>query len=140
MRVFRRETRVDLSRPSGAARAAIFLLVLLLLPGRAQADGPLPSWTEAGPKRAILDFIARVTPEGGSEFVRPEERIAVFDNGGTLWAEHPVCFQIAFVFDRVKTLAPKHPEWKDKQPSASLLKGDFKGVLASGQKRDISEL
>ena len=78
--------------------------------------------------------VARVTQKDGPEFVPPAERIATFDNDGTLWSEKPVRFQLLFAFDRVKALAPKHPEWKSKEPFASLLKGDTKGIAASGEK------
>jgi haloacid dehalogenase-like hydrolase len=95
---------------------------------------PLPSWNDGSSKRAILDFVARVTKEGGPEFVPVPERIATFDNDGTLWAEKPVPFQLLFAFDRVKALAPKRPDWKTKEPFASLLKGDMAGVAAAGVK------
>jgi phosphoserine phosphatase len=98
---------------------------------RAQTD-PLASWNDGANKRAIVDFVARVTRQGGPDFVPPDERIATFDNDGTLWAEQPMYFQLLFAFDRVKALAPQHPEWKDKEPFASLLKGDIKGALAGG--------
>ena len=98
------------------------------------ADEPLPSWNDTAPKKAIIAFVERVTKEGSPNFVRPAERIAVFDNDGTLWAEQPMYFQLLFVADRVKALAPQHPEWKTKEPFASLLKGDMKGVAAAGEK------
>lgn len=81
-----------------------------------------------------MDFVKRAATKGGKDFVPPAERIAVFDNDGTLWAEQPIYFQIAFALDRVKALAPQHPEWTDKEPFASLLKGDVKGALVSGEK------
>jgi len=92
------------------------------------------SWNDGAAKRAITDFVARVTTPGGPDFVPPAERIAVFDNDGTLWAEQPMVFQLAFVLDRLKTLAPKHPEWKDQQPFKAVLEGDMKTVAASGQR------
>jgi hypothetical protein len=94
---------------------------------------PLPSWNEGANKQAIVDFVARVTREGGPDFVPPAERIATFDNDGTLWAEQPMYFQLAFAFDRIKAMAPTHPEWEKKEPFASLLKGDMAGVMASGE-------
>lgn len=94
---------------------------------------PLPSWNDGAPKTAIINFVDRVTMEGSPDFVPPPERIAVFDNDGTLWSEQPVYFQLQFVVDRVKALAPQHPEWTSKEPFASLLKGDIKGALASGE-------
>jgi hypothetical protein len=98
------------------------------------ADGPLPSWNDTAPKKAIIAFVQRVTTEGSRDFVPAPERIAVFDNDGTLWSEKPVPFQLIFAFDRVKAMAPQHPEWKTKEPFASLLKGDMAGVAASGEK------
>jgi phosphoglycolate phosphatase-like HAD superfamily hydrolase len=98
------------------------------------ADEPLPSWQDGPAKRAIVDFVARVTTRGGPEFVPESERIATFDNDGTLWAEHPMYIQMAFVLDRVKALAPQHPEWKEKQPFKAVLDGDLKALAASGEK------
>ena len=100
----------------------------------AAAQAELPSWSEGPAKKAVLEFVARVTKEGGPDYVPPAERIATFDNDGTLWAEQPMYFQIFFALDRVKALAPQHPEWKDKEPFASLLKGDTKAALAGGEK------
>jgi phosphoglycolate phosphatase-like HAD superfamily hydrolase len=100
----------------------------------ARAADPLPSWNGGKAKQAIVGFVAKVTKKGSPEFVPPGERIATFDNDGTLWAEHPMYFQFLFAIDRVKALAPQHPEWKDKEPFASLLKGDLKGALAGGEK------
>lgn len=74
------------------------------------ADDALPSWNDGAAKKAIVDFVTRVTKEGGQDFVPSAERIAVFDNDGTLWCEHPVYFQFAFAFDRVKAMADQHPE------------------------------
>ena len=95
---------------------------------------PLPSWNDTAPKKAVITFIEKVTKEGSPDFVPVPERIATFDNDGTLWAEKPVPFQLLFAFDRVKLLAPQHPEWKTKEPFASLLKGDLAGVAATGEK------
>ncbi len=100
-------------------------------PGLAQE--PLPAWNDTAPKKAIVEFVQRVTEHGSPNFVPEAERIATFDNDGTLWAEQPIYFQLAFALDRVKALAPQHPEWKDKEPFASLLKGDLKGALAGGE-------
>ena len=99
----------------------------------AQAD-PLPSWNDGATKKAIVDFVSRVTRQGGPDFVQPSERIATFDNDGTLWSEQPMYFQLAFALDRVKALAPKHPEWKQKQPFSGILDGDMKAVAAAGEK------
>lgn len=98
-----------------------------------QTGDPLASWNEGRAKQSIIDFVTKVTDEGSSDFVSVAERIAVFDNDGTLWAEQPMYFQVLFALDRVKALAPQHPEWKDKEPFASLLKGDVKGALAGGE-------
>jgi len=100
-------------------------------PAAPSAD-PLPSWNDGQARQSILDFVARVTKPGGHDFVPPEQRIATFDNDGTLWCEQPMPVQLFFALDRVKTLAPQHPEWKDQEPFASLLKGDVKAALAGG--------
>ena len=94
---------------------------------------PLPSWNVGPAKQSIVDFVAKVTKEGGPDFVLPAERIATFDNDGCLWAEQPMYFQAIFIFDRIKALAPKHPEWKTKEPFASVLRGDLKSALAGGE-------
>jgi len=104
------------------------------------AQDPLPSWNDTASKKAIVAFVEKVTKEGSPNFVPPTERIATFDNDGTLWAEQPIYFQFAFALDRVKALAPQHPEWKTKEPFASLLKGDMKGVLAAGDKGAVMVL
>lgn len=100
----------------------------------AHAADPLPSWNDTAPKRAVIAFVERVTKEGSSDFVLPAERIATFDNDGCLWAEQPMYFQAMFTFDRVRALAPQHPEWKDQQPFAAVLNGDGKAALAGGEK------
>ena len=111
--------------------AVITAVTSWVVPGHAQ--DPLPSWADAAPKKAIMAFVDRVTKQDSSEFVPTAERIATFDNDGTLWAEQPIYFQLAFALDRVKVLAALHPEWKDKEPFASLLRGDLKGALAGGE-------
>lgn len=98
------------------------------------ADAPLPSWNEGETKTAILQFVKKVTSKDSPDYVPPAERIATFDNDGCLWAEQPMYFQVLFVVDRIQALAPEHPEWKTEEPFASLLKGDMKGVAASGKK------
>jgi phosphoglycolate phosphatase-like HAD superfamily hydrolase len=111
-----------------------FLAILwLAVSGAAAAQAVLPSWNDGAAKSAITDFVKAVTTKGGKAFVRPADRVAVFDNDGTLWAEQPIYFQFLFAIDRVKALAPKHPEWTDKEPYASLLKGDMKAALAGGE-------
>ena len=99
----------------------------------AQAPNPLPSWNDGTVKRAITDFVTKVTKEGGPDFVPASERISVFDNDGTLWSEQPMYVQMVFAFDRVKALAPQHPEWKERQPFKAALEGDMKTLLASGE-------
>lgn len=98
------------------------------------ADDPLPSWNEGATKASIVDFVAKVTKEGGADFIVPEERIAVFDNDGTLWAEQPIYFQVAFAIDRVKAMAGDHPEWKGQQPFKAVLEGDQAALAALGEK------
>jgi phosphoglycolate phosphatase-like HAD superfamily hydrolase len=110
------------------------LLPLLLLTHAAFAADPLPSWNDGPAKQGIISFVEKVTTEGSSDFVPPAERIAVFDNDGTLWCEQPLPVQLYFALDRVKALAPQHPEWKTKEPFASLLKGDVKTALAGGDR------
>lgn len=112
-----------------------FALLAIAVAGLAttQAQDPLPSWNDSAPKKAIVAFVEKVTKEGSPDFVPPPERIATFDNDGCLWAEQPMYFQMMFALDRVKAMAPQHPEWKTKEPFASLLKGDFEGALAGGE-------
>lgn len=114
-------------------KSALSLVLLFLgLASSATAADPLPSWNESGSKQAILDFVEKVTTEG-PDFVPVPERIAVFDNDGCLWAEQPMYFQAFYIFDRIKALAPQHPEWATEEPFASVLKGDYKGALAGGE-------
>jgi phosphoglycolate phosphatase-like HAD superfamily hydrolase len=112
---------------------ATLVWVLIFTSAIASAADPLSSWNDTAPKQAIVSFVEKVTKEGSTDFVPPAERIAVFDNDGTLWSEQPMYFQAFFVFDRIKALAPQHPEWKDKEPFASVLKGDVKTALAGGE-------
>jgi haloacid dehalogenase-like hydrolase len=112
----------------------ILSLALASVQVASAADGPLPSWNDGAAKRAIMDFVTRVTTPGGPDFVPEPERIATFDNDGTLWAEQPIYFQFAFVLDRIKAMAPQHPEWKTKQPYQAVLKGDMEALAASGEK------
>ena len=120
--------------PARVARRAggALCLCLLVLPALARADA-LPSWNDGAVKSRLVGFVEQVTDPESSSYVPPAERIAVFDNDGTLWAERPVYFQLLFALDRVKALAPKHPEWKAEEPFASLLKGDLEGALAGGE-------
>jgi len=114
--------------------ALAFLCGMALSTSVAQTADPLPSWNDGNAKQSIVAFVARATKEGSADFVSPAERIAVFDNDGTLWAEQPLYFQFLFALDRVKALAPQHPEWATTEPFASLLKGNVKGALAGGEK------
>jgi len=102
------------------------------LPTLAQGD-PLPSWNDTPTKQAIVEFVGRVT-KAGPDFVVPAERIATFDNDGTLWVEQPMYVQMAFALDRVKALAPLHPEWKYTEPFQSVLEGDMKTLIESGER------
>ncbi len=106
--------------PSGGAGAAL--------------DDPLPSWCEGAAKSAIMDFVARVTTADSPDYVEPEERIATFDNDGTLWAEQPYYIQFAFALDQIKALAPQHPEWQSREPFKSALAGDAKSILTGGER------
>jgi phosphoserine phosphatase len=114
--------------------ATLLCFWCLTTAGLFAADDPLPSWNDGAAKSSILDFVAATTTEGSPDFVPPDERIATFDNDGTLWAEQPLYFQFLFALDRVKALAPEHPEWKEQEPFASLLKGETKAALAGGEK------
>ena len=99
-----------------------------------KAPDPLASWNDGAAKQAIVDFVAGVTAEGGGDFVPAAERITVFDNDGTLWAEQPLYFQFQFAIDRLKALAPQHPEWKDQQPFKAVVEGDQTALASSGEK------
>ncbi len=110
------------------------LLVLLLLASTALAADPLPSWNDTAPKKAIVAFVERVTKEGSHAYVPAPERIATFDNDGTLWSEQPIYFPQAFTFDRIRHLAPQHPEWREKQPFKAVIGGDMKTVLAADER------
>jgi hypothetical protein len=109
-------------------------LLVASVMGLARAADDLASWNDGLVKQQITAFVENVTTEGSADFVPPTERIAVFDNDGTLWAEQPIYFQVQFALDRVKALAPKHPEWKTKQPFKALLEGDKKVFAAVGEK------
>lgn len=111
--------------------ATVLASFLLAVP--ATAADQLPSWNDGPHKQAIVSFVEKATTEGTPDFVPPAERIAVFDNDGTLWSEQPIYVQGAFIFDRVKALSNQHPEWKENEPFKSLLKGDLKTALAGGE-------
>lgn len=97
-------------------------------------DNELPSWSDGNTRQRILEFVHNATTEGNAGFIPEQDRIAVFDNDGTLWSEQPLYFQFMFVLDRVKELAPQHPDWKTKEPFKSVITGDLKTALASGEK------
>lgn len=110
--------------------AAVILSCLIAGVGEAQ---PLRSWNDGASKTAITSFVSKVTTAGSPDFIRTEERIAVFDNDGTLWAEQPIYFQLAFTLDRIKALASVHPEWKEQEPFKSILSGNTRAALAGGE-------
>ncbi len=130
---------------SGVSRRALLSVLAVLpalsgslrpMPARAQtaaSGATLPSWNDGAAKQAITNFVAAVTREGSADYVPPAERIATFDNDGTLWVEHPVYTQLAFALDRVKALAPLHPEWKNTPPFKAALEGDLKALVESGE-------
>ena len=125
---------------SWSQRRVVLLGLLWLLCGSvwaapgSTADDPLPSWNDGPTKQSIIDFVTRVTKEGGPDYVAPPERVATFDNDGTLWIEQPIYNQFVFAIDEVKKQANQHPEWKDKEPFKSVLAGDMKAVAAMGEK------
>ena len=97
------------------------------------AVDPLPSWNEGSAKQAVMNFVEAVTTEGSPDFVPEADRIATFDNDGNLWSEQPFYFQLQFAIDRVKDMAPDHPEWADQQPFKALLEGDMEALMAEGE-------
>jgi phosphoglycolate phosphatase-like HAD superfamily hydrolase len=117
-----------------ASLLALGLFSFASIEAWAAEPDPLPSWNDGPTKQSILDFVAAVTKEGGPDFAPVPERIATFDNDGTLWVEQPIYTQFAFAIDRVKATANQHPEWKTKEPFASILAGNLKGLAASGEK------
>ena len=116
------------------AVSVLLLIAMGVLANSAEAGDPLPSWNEGAAKRSIMDFVTRVTQPGSPDFVVPEQRIATFDNDGTLWSEQPMYFQLFFAIDRVKALAPKNPAWKTQQPFKAVLENDMQALAASGEK------
>jgi phosphoglycolate phosphatase-like HAD superfamily hydrolase len=122
-------------RDIAAARLVPLCLLVLAVchAAVASAADALPSWNDGPAKAAIVDFVARVTTDGGPDFVPAAERIATFDNDGTLWSEQPLYVQFIFALDRVKALAPQHPEWQSEEPFRSVLADDVKGALAGGE-------
>jgi len=114
-------------------RFALLAGCLLLAVAQACIAQALASWNDGPAKEAIVRFVTAVTTEDATTFVAAENRIAVFDNDGTLWPEQPLYFQFVFAVDRIKTMAPQHPEWKDREPFKSILAGDAKAALAGGE-------
>ena len=112
----------------------IFVALSFISVAFIRAADPLPSWNDTVSKKAIVAFVEKVTKEGSPDFVPVAERIATFDNDGTLWAEQPIYFQFQFALDRVKAMAQQHPEWKTKEPFSHVLAGDTKALLAGGEK------
>lgn len=110
----------------------LLLPACMILQGILFAD-PLPSWHHAESKKAIIEFVGKTTTPGSPNYVDPASRIATFDNDGCLWSEQPMYFQAIYIFDRIKELAPEHPEWKTTEPFASVLKGDLKAALSGGE-------
>jgi phosphoserine phosphatase len=125
--------RQEITRRRTAALAMFFGAAMLAF-GQAQAADHLKSWNDGPAKKAIVEFVESTTHKGSPRYVPPAERVATFDNDGTLWAEQPMYVQALFAFDRVKALAPEHPEWQTQEPFASVLKGDLKAALAGGEK------
>ena len=122
-----------LQKPHRTHILAAILFVFALLSARAQSD-PLPSWNNTAPRQTIINFVQRVTRHGSPDFVPADQRIATFDNDGTLWVEKPLPVQLVFLIDRVQQLAPKHPAWKTTQPFKGVLEGDARAVAATGEK------
>jgi hypothetical protein len=123
----------DIHTMKPRTKFGLITLAALTLAANIHAADPLPSWNEGQARQSIVTFVANVTKPGSPDFVPVAERIAVFDNDGTLWSEQPMYFQLLFALDRVEELAPQHPEWKTKEPFASLLKGEVKAALAGGK-------
>jgi len=122
-------------RRTSLAVIAATAIALQLAPTGALADSAaLQSWNDGPTKKAIVSFVEKVTKEGGPDFVPPAKRIAVFDNDGTLWSEQPAYFQLLFAIDRIKAMAPEHPEWNDKQPYKAVLENDMEALAKSGEK------
>ena len=122
-----------IKQAAGRILAAFSIVWLVVAAPQAAAQDPLPSWNDGASKRAIVAFVAQVTKAGTPDFVPVPQRIATFDNDGTLWVEQPIYTQYAFAIDRVKLLSAGHPEWKNTEPFASLIDGDVERALAGGE-------
>jgi phosphoserine phosphatase len=116
------------------ASLVLTFLLLVTAASAVAAQDALPSWNDDAAKTRIMEFVKATTTEGSDRYVAPDDRIAVFDNDGTLWSEQPFYFQLGFMLDRVKVLAPQHPEWKAKEPFKSILAGDLASLAKSGEK------
>jgi hypothetical protein len=133
--LFRRNLRPYLGQGCSYLRTCVLLAMgPAILAGRVALADPLPTWNEGPARQGIIEFVRRVTDKSSPQYVPPEQRIATFDNDGTLWSEQPMYFQAFFTLDRVKALAPQHPEWKDRQPFKAILENDTKALVASGEK------
>ena len=131
---------MTMPKMNAAIFAAATAFATLLAGGRpVAAQDALPSWNDGAAKSAIVEFVGKVTRQGGPDFVPAPQRIATFDNDGTLWTEQPVPVQMAFALDRVKALAPQNPQWKDTQPFKAVLEGDMKTLAEAGD-RGLLEL
>ncbi len=126
--------RTLLRRGHGYLQFLFLLLIALGILARVALADPLPSWNEGQTRQAIIRFVQAVTDKSSPNYVSPEQRIAAFDNDGTLWCEQPMYFQGFFTFDRVKALAPQHPGWKERQPFKAILENDMKALAATGEK------
>ena len=125
---------MTISHTARFATSLLFLSALVLVGGAARAADPLASWNDGPAKSRIIGFVQAVTDKSGKDYVPPAERIAVFDNDGTLWSEQPAYFQLLFAIDRVRALAPGNPRWKTQQPFKAAIEGDMKALAASGEK------
>jgi hypothetical protein len=112
----------------------LLMMFALVIGAQAASPDPLPSWRSGPAKERIISFVSAAITEDGQDYIAPSERIAVFDNDGTLWSEQPFYFQLAFALDRVKELAPQHPEWRTTQPFKAALDGDVAALHAAGEK------
>ena len=134
------------------AKTAMFSFLIVAIPSckketvketettktEAVTEDPLASWNDGKNKQAIIDYVKDVTTEGSANFIRVADRIATFDNDGTLWSEQPAYFQLLFVMDRIKAMAPEHPDWKNKQPYKAVLENNMPELMKQGKKGFLS--